>query len=38
MELYISKEEDNIEDELISYLKEKRANKKVSQIYLKSIK
>jgi hypothetical protein len=30
MELYISNEEDNIEDELISYLEEKRANKKVS--------
>jgi len=30
MELYISNEEDNIKDELISYLEEKRANKKVS--------
>ena len=33
MNIYISNEEDEIEDELISYLKEKRANKKVSQIY-----
>jgi len=33
MNIYISNEEDEIEDELISYLEEKRANKKVSQIY-----
>jgi len=30
MNIYISNEEDEIEDELISYLEEKRANKKVS--------
>ena len=30
MDLYISSKEDNVEDELISYLEEKRANKKVS--------
>jgi hypothetical protein len=38
MDLYISNKEDNVEDELISYLEEKRADKKVSQIYLKSVK
>ena len=38
IDLYISNKEDNVKDELISYLKEKQANKKVSQIYLKSIK
>jgi hypothetical protein len=30
MDIYISNKEDEIEDKLISYLKEKRANKKVS--------
>ena len=36
-DIYINNKEDNIEDELISYLDEKRADKKVSQ-HLNSIK
>jgi hypothetical protein len=33
MDIYISNEDDVIEDELITYLKEKRADKKVRESY-----
>ena len=38
MDIYISNEEDEIEDELITYLEEKRADKKVSIFTLKVYK
>jgi hypothetical protein len=38
MDIYISNKEDNIEDELIAYLKEKQANKKVSKITLQFLR
>jgi len=38
MDIYISNEEDNIEDKLLAYLEEKRADKKVSKITLKVYK
>jgi hypothetical protein len=34
LNIYINNKEDIIEDELITYLKEKRLNKKVSKSYL----
>ena len=34
LDIYINNQEDIIEDELITYLKEKRANKKVYKIHL----
>ena len=34
LDIYINNQEDKIEDELITYLEEKRVNKKVSNIYL----
>jgi hypothetical protein len=37
LDIYINNKEDNIEDELINYLEEKRADKKVSH-HLNSIK
>jgi hypothetical protein len=38
MDIYISNDEDKIEDELITYLEEKRIDKKVSKIHFKFIK
>jgi hypothetical protein len=38
MDIYISNEEDNIEDKLLAYLEEKRVDKKVSKITLKVYK
>jgi len=38
MDIYISNNEDKIEDELITYLEEKRINKKVNKIYFKFIR
>jgi hypothetical protein len=38
MDIYISNNEDKIEDELITYLEEKRIDKKVSKIHFKFIK
>jgi hypothetical protein len=38
MDIYINNKEDNIEDKLIAYLKEKRVDKKVSKIALKVYK
>ena len=34
LDIYINNQEDIIEDELITYLEEKRADKKVCKIYL----
>ena len=36
--IYITNKSSNIEDELVTYLKEKREDKKVSKIYLNFIK
>ena len=38
MDIYISNDEDKIEDELITYLEEKRIDKKVSKIHFKFIR
>jgi len=38
MDIYISNDEDKIEDKLITYLEEKRIDKKVSKIHFKFIK
>jgi hypothetical protein len=38
MDIYISNNEDKIEDELITYLEEKRIDKKVSKIHFKFIR
>ena len=37
MDIYISNNKDKIEDELITYLEEKRIDKKVSKIHFKFI-
>ena len=37
-DIYITNSASKIEDELITYLEEKREDKKVSKIYLNSIK
>jgi hypothetical protein len=38
LDIYITNSSSKIEDELITYLEEKRENKKVSKIYLNYIK
>ena len=38
LDIYITNSSSNIEDELITYLEEKREDKKVSEIHLNSIK
>ena len=38
MDIYISNNKDKIKDKLITYLEEKRINKKVSKIHFKFIK
>ena len=38
MDIYISNNENKIEDELITYLEEKRIDEKVNKIYFKFIK
>ena len=38
MDIYISNNENKIEDELITYLEEKRIDKKVNKIHFKFIK
>ena len=38
LDIYITNKSSNIEDELVTYLEEKREDKKVSKIYLNSIK
>jgi hypothetical protein len=37
-DIYVTNKSSNIEDELVTYLEEKREDKKVSRIYLNSIK
>jgi hypothetical protein len=36
--IYITNKSSNIEDELVTYLEEKREDRKISRIYLNSIK
>ena len=38
LDIYITNSSSKIEDELITYLEEKREDKKISKIYLNSIK
>ena len=38
LDIYITNSSSKIEDELITYLEEKREDKRVSKIYLNSIK
>jgi hypothetical protein len=38
LNIYITNKSSHIEDELVTYLKEKREDKKVSKIHLNSIK
>ena len=38
LDIYITNKSSNIEDELVTYLEEKREDKKVSKLYLNSIK
>ena len=38
LDIYITNKSSNIEDELVNYLEEKRENRKVSKLYLNSIK
>ena len=37
-DIYITNKSSNIEDELVTYLEEKREDRKVSKLYLNSIK
>ena len=37
-DIYVTNKSSNIEDELVTYLEEKREDKKVSRIHLNSIK
>ena len=36
--MYITNKSSNIEDELVTYLEEKREDRKISKLYLNSIK
>jgi hypothetical protein len=38
LDIYITNKSSNIEDELVTYLEEKREDRKVSKLYLNSIK
>ena len=38
LDIYITNSSSNIEDELVTYLEEKREDRKVSRIHLNSIK
>ena len=38
LDIYITNKASNIEDELVNYLEEKREDRKVSKLYLNSIK
>jgi hypothetical protein len=38
LDIYITNKSSNIEDELVNYLEEKREDRKVSKLYLNSIK
>jgi len=38
LDIYITNKSSNIGNELVTYLKEKRENRKVNKIYLNSIK
>jgi hypothetical protein len=38
LDIYITNKSSNIEDKLVNYLEEKREDRKVSKLYLNSIK
>jgi hypothetical protein len=38
LDIYVTNKSSNIEDELVTYLEEKREDRKVSKIHLNSIK
>jgi hypothetical protein len=38
LNIYITNKSSNIEDELVNYLEEKREDRKISKLYLNSIK